>query len=118
MNKKKLFMSVKIPDTNDIIPGFGLRELVITLVASGIGLIIGLIAYSISGSLPKGIVTGAVIVIGAVLLVIRDQCNESLLDKVGFMIAYFKAEKHYEYQYHDSLKAAVLKLGENNNDNE
>ncbi len=114
--KKKLFMSVKILDTNDIVPGFGGKELLISLISAGVGLIVGLVVYFMSASLPKSIIGGVLIVIGVVLLVVRDQCNESLIDKVGFMISYYRSEKHFEFKYYDSLKEEMLELEEREHD--
>lgn len=99
-NTEKLFMSVRIPDRNDFIQGFGGRELAATFAGAGAGLVLLLAVYSVTGGLAGAIASAAFLVAAVVLSVRRDICNECLTDKISQVYRYHKGQKRYEYRRH------------------
>lgn len=107
MDKKKeekLFMSVKVPDSNDYIQGFGSKELAITMFGAAAAFVILILMYFITGNIAKSIAVGAIITAAVVLVVRRDNCNECLIDKLRQILQYYTGQNRYEFQYYDYLR--------------
>lgn len=97
---EKLFMSVRIPDRNDFIQGFGSRELAVTFAGAGAALVLLVTIYSATGGLTGAIAAAAFLVAAVILSVRRDICNESFVDKIRQVYRYHKNQKKYEYRRH------------------
>ena len=97
MENKKLELKIpeKVSDHQYVIQGIGKHEMVIQFLAA-IGL---LLICAIFGNITIGLFIGAAIVIITFFLLIRDNANENLIDKVHIMMNYSKMQKKYYYEY-------------------
>lgn len=101
MRKKELYIPVNIPERNDFFAGYGIKELIATAIALVVGAILAVMIYLLAGSLFFAFgVLGALVAI-TILLVKRDQIDESFIDKINFVRIYQKQQKRYEYVYYD-----------------
>ena len=100
MENKKLELKIpeKVSDHQYVIQGIGKHEMTILIIQflGAIGLII---VCAIAGNITVGLCIGAVIVIITFFLLIRDNANENLIDKVRIMMNYSKMQKKYYYEY-------------------
>ena len=100
MENKTLGLKIpeKVSDHQYVIQGIGKQEMTILIIQflGAIGLII---VCAIAGNITVGLCIGAVIVIITFFLLIRDNANENLIDKVRIMMNYSKMQKKYYYEY-------------------
>ena len=100
MENKTLELKIpeKVSDHQYVIQGIGKQEMTILIIQflGAIGLII---VCAIAGNITVGLCIGAVIVIITFFLLIRDNANENLIDKVRIMMNYSKMQKKYFYEY-------------------
>lgn len=100
MENKTLELKIpeKVSDHQYVIQGIGKQEMTILIIQflGAIGLII---VCAIAGNITVGLCIGAVIVIITFFLLIRDNANENLIDKVRIMMNYSKMQKKYYYEY-------------------
>ena len=101
--KKDLYIPLPVTDSKDYITGFGQRELgylIVTLVAA---LIVAGIVEVVFGSIGVTALVGFSFIGCGVMIVRKDQWDESMIDKLKLILEYQKIQKKYEYQYHDWL---------------
>lgn len=100
MENKKLELKIpeKVSDHQYVIQGIGKHEMTILVIQFlvAIGL---LLICAIFGNITIGLFIGAAIVIITFFLLIRDNANENLIDKVRIMMNYSKMQKKYYYEY-------------------
>lgn len=94
MENKKLELKIpeKVSDHQYVIQGIGKHEMTILVIQflAAIGL---LLICAIFGNITIGLFIGAAIVIITFFLLIRDNANENLIDKVRIMMNYSKMQK-------------------------
>lgn len=100
--EKELYIPMNALDRQDIISGFGKDELKIAAVVFVICLIGCIITIS---SNENSTFVAVMVMIGIMGLVVsaiwRDQCDESMVEKVRQVFVYMKMQKKYEYRYDD-----------------
>ena len=97
-NIKRVVNNEKVSDHQYVIQGIGKHEMTILVIQflAAIGL---LLICAIFGNITIGLFIGAAIVIITFFLLIRDNANENLIDKVRIMMNYSKMQKKYYYEY-------------------
>ena len=100
MENKTLELKIpeKVSDHQYVIQGIGKQEMTI-LIIQFLGAIGLLLICAIFGNITIGLFIGAAIVIIMFFLLIRDNANENLIDKVRIMMNYSKMQKKYYYEY-------------------
>ena len=95
MENKKLELKIpeKVSDHQYVIQGIGKHEMTILVIQ------LLLLICAIFGNITIGLFIGAAIVIITFFLLIRDNANENLIDKVRIMMNYSKMQKKYYYEY-------------------
>ena len=99
--KKELYIPLNVVESQDVISGIAGKEIGYIGGALMAGVILAVLIFSFSGSMVLAVLIGGTIVALTVMLVRRDKFNESMLDKFRFIKIYLKAQKKYEYQYHN-----------------
>ncbi len=99
--KKELYIPLNVVESQDVIIGIAGKEIGYIGCALIAGVILAVLTFSFSGSMVLAVLIGGTIVALTVMLVRRDKFNESMLDKFRFIKIYLKAQKKYEYQYHN-----------------
>lgn len=118
-NEKKLplYIPTRVADDEDIISGIGVKEIVIIGCGAGIALVLAIIIIASGGGVVKGILIPFALVAVLVVCIRRDQCSESLVDKLKFVWVFSQAQKKYEYLYFDFLEDMIKRM-EKENDSE
>ncbi|BDF45184.1 hypothetical protein CE91St56_23070 [Lachnospiraceae bacterium] len=99
--KKELYIPVNVPEREDFVSGFGAKELSITGISLFVGIICAVVIFNLSGSAFQAVGSGAIILTTVIMMIRRDRYDESLIDKFRFVLRYLKAQKIYEYKYHN-----------------
>lgn len=97
--------TLKVPentsDRNDYVQGIGKKELVIILSSFGIAVTMLIFALTTGGNMALWMFAAVFVVAFTVISVRRDRINESLIDKIRFMVQYQKSQKIYFYRKYD-----------------
>lgn len=99
VHRKPLYFPTNCPDANDFVAGFGTKEVVITIVAFFVSLIIGIIIYTSTQGMIRALMAGFIILGGTIIAVKRNSQQECLVDWVVQAFKYLFAQKKYEYRY-------------------
>ena len=100
-HRKPLYFPTNCPDANDFVAGFGMKELVISIVAFCVALIVGIIVYMTTGGMIRTLAVGFTILGGTIVSVKRNRQQECLVDWVVQVFKYWGAQKKYEYRYYN-----------------
>ena len=111
-------VTLKVPentsDRNDYVQGIGKKELAAIVCSLGIAIAV-LIFALIAGA--NMVIWMFVVVFGIAFTVVavrRDNTNESMIDKIRFMIQYQKSQKRYIYKKYNFLQPEQPGKGEEN----
>ena len=101
--EEELYIPVNIPESRaaDYFSGFGSKELMTTLITFFASIIVAVIIYKSTNQLTFAAIIGIGIVGIVVLIIKRDQFDESLIDKVKIVQKFRKTQKQYEYEYYN-----------------
>jgi c-di-AMP phosphodiesterase-like protein len=108
--KKPLYISTNILERKDIVEGFGKKEIGYLMVALLISIILFFILYAFTGDILIPFIAAIMILTVVAMIVRKDQCNESMIDKLKFMLEFSKSQKKYEYQYMDDLRTKITEV--------
>lgn len=97
--KKELYIPLNVVESQDLISGIGGKEAAYIGAALLIGIVLAVIIFTGSGNMVSAVLTAGIIVSITVLLVKRDQFNESMIDKFRFIKIYMQSQKRYGYRY-------------------
>lgn len=102
-NKEELYIPVNIPESRatDFFAGYGSKELFITIITFFIAIILAVVIYQSTKQLFFSAILGIGLVGITVLIIKRDQYDESLIDKLKIIQKYNKTQKKYEYKYYN-----------------
>lgn len=98
-SKKELYIPVNVPEREDFISGFGGKELTITGISLLIGIIVAAVIFVQTDAAFYAVGATGIIVALTIVLVRRDQFDESIIDKLRFVRLYHKAQKQFNYEY-------------------
>lgn len=101
MEQKELYFPANVIDRNDFISGFGGKELMATLIAFGTAIAAIVICFLSTGNMFLSVFVGIVIVAVTIILVRRDKFDESVIDKVRYIILYYRSQKRFVYDYYN-----------------
>lgn len=120
MNEKPLYIPTNVPDNNDLISGFGTKELAITGIGVAVAVTVAVFLFGVTGNIVNAILIpfGGVAVL--VVCIRRDQFSESLIDKLRYVWIYYHAQRVYQYQYYDYIEEmmSIREKEEQKNDGE
>lgn len=96
---EKLYMPVNVPDSKDYVAGIGNKELTIIGICLAVAVVMAIIIYTAVGDEVVALIAAGTFIALVILCVRRDPFNESLIDKLKIVIAYYRAQKQYVYSY-------------------
>lgn len=109
MNKKELYIPTNVPDNNDIISGFGIKEIIIAGIGTAASVVFAVLVYIISSDIVASVLLPFAAIAILIVFIRRDQCSESIIDKLKFVWYYMKSQKRYGYQYYDYIEENLRK---------
>lgn len=103
MEREKLYIGINIPESRakDYFSGYGAKELMVTICSFIAAVILAILLYMNTKQILFSLLIGVGVIGLSVLIVKRNQFDESLIDQVQIIRKFKKAQKQYEYEYYD-----------------
>ena len=103
----ELYIPANIKIRLEFFKGYGVKELVITLLVMAFSLHIVFIINSINGLL-TAIIFLFIVTAGTVVSITKDENNLCVAKQIGYMIQNSKMQKKYKYVYYDKRRDKCL----------
>lgn len=104
---KKLYIPVNIRKRKEIAEGIGMAEVLQIGIAVAVGFMVGIFLAIIKGEMLL-VIFPPVLFGGIGLLLFRkDRMNQSLMDKLVFMMEFNRNQKRFYYKYFDRYKEGI-----------
>lgn len=113
-NQKPLPFPVQCPPAQEYFSGFGHKELMIVLISAAIAVIVMIVLW-IKTNEAVAVIVGFSIIAITFILTRRNIHQESIVDQIKQIHRYHRAQKKYEYEYHDEF--GVINYGKANKAN-
>ncbi|BCN29528.1 hypothetical protein [Anaeromicropila herbilytica] len=97
IEKDSLYFPQGIKREREYFEGYGKNELVYTIIATICAGIVAFIVFQITKSQIKAIFLFLAVPTTAVLFVVRNDCNVSVVSQIRFMIRFAQSQKKYPY---------------------
>jgi len=94
-----LFIPSNVKTRSEIFDGYGKEEVIQTLIASVVFLVIALIVFTFTQSVSFVVIFVLVGIGTTIMCVTKDKKNMSLIDYFKNMIAFSREQQDYEYEY-------------------
>lgn len=118
ISEKNLYIPSGLKLRSEIFNGFGKEELVRTVAVCIIFGIIDVIIYVVTKNTVMSVVFILTTFSGTILMLTKDYYNISVVDQVGFLMAYAFKQKNYMYKYEIGSERrdeiTTIKVGEKN----
>ena len=101
----KLYIPTNVKTRLEFFKGFGVKELVSTIIVAVCLIPISIIAYFLGNS--NYLVPVLIEMIGIVATVIattKDENNLCVVNQIKYLIDFAKLQKNYEYEYYDKWR--------------
>lgn len=112
-NRKKLYIPVNVPDSDDYISGIASFELAIIGLSMVVALVVGGLIFTYTGNSVQAVAGAACIISVTLLTVRRDVTNENLIKKINVVLLYTKSQRQYQYRYYN-----IYEIDDENNGEE
>ena len=103
----QLYIPSNVKTRLEFFKGFGVKELITTIIALIVSLPIAYLIYMISSTM-VAIIFLFIVVAGTVVIVTQDDNNLSVAKQIGFMLRYSSMQKKYKYVYYDKWRGKYL----------
>lgn len=101
--QNELYIPSNIKTRLEFFKGYGVKEMVITLIVMAFSLPIIFLIYKLKGTLLAVIIL-FIITAGTVILIVKDDNNLCVSKQIGFMIKNLNMQKSYRYKYYDKRR--------------
>ena len=103
-NEFKLYVPTNVKTRLEFFNGFGVSELITTVIVAGIFLPFSFILYKIKGSFLLPIILEFLAVAGTIMMTTKDANNLCVVTQIKFMINFNKIQKKFDYKYYNKFK--------------
>ena len=100
----KLYIPSNVKTRMEFFKGYGVTELISTIIVFACLLPISLIIYKLKGNLLLPVVIEFIGVAGTIIATAKDENNLCIVNQVKYMIDFIKTQKKYEYEYYDNWR--------------
>ena len=101
--QNELYIPSNIKTRLEFFKGYGVKEMIITLVVMIFSLPIAFALYKLKGTL-LAVVFLFIIVAGTVVSIVKDDNNLCVSKQIGFMLKHLNMQKKYNYKYYDKRR--------------
>ena len=101
--QNELYIPSNIKTRLAFFKGYGVKEMIITLVVMIFSLPIAFALYKLKGTL-LAVVFLFIIVAGTVVSIVKDDNNLCVSKQIGFMLKNLNMQKKYNYKYYDKRR--------------
>ena len=110
--QNELYIPSNVKTRLEFFKGYGVKEMVITLIVMAFSLSIAFGIYAFKGTL-AAVIFLFVVVAGTVISVTKDENNMCVAKQVGYMMKNSKMQKKYRYNFFDKWHEKFLSLPKN-----
>lgn len=100
----KLYIPSNVKTRLEFFKGYGVKELIITIIVVIALFPISFIVYKIKGSYLIPIVIEFVGIAGTIIAVTKDDNNLCVVDLIRFMFKFANTQKEYKYKYYNKWR--------------
>ncbi len=108
-NEYKLYIPSNVKTRMEIFKGYGVKELISTIIVFGCLLPISLIIYKLKGNLLLPIIIEFIGVAGTIIATAKDENNLCVTRQIKFLIDFANTQKQYRYKYYNKWRENVGK---------
>lgn len=101
----ELIIPENVSDRDDYIRGIGKKEAALIAASFVLSMIVVMVLLSVTHDITSALFAALIIISFSIVVVMRDNTNESFIDKVRYLIRYQKMQKKYHYRYYDIFSA-------------
>ena len=105
--KEQLYIPLNVRKRKELFAGYGQQEIIITIVMTIIGFVIGSMIYAFNGKIEYLLITPIVIGFLTVVTIVKDQTNTSLLDSLIRLYQFSKSQKKFYYKYKNIYEGEI-----------
>lgn len=103
-NEIKLYIPSNVKTRLEFFSGYGVKELISTIIVFAILLPVSIAVYFIRKDLLIPIIIEFIGIAGTVLATAKDKNNLCVVDQIKYMIEFSKEQKKFEYKYFDKWR--------------
>lgn len=103
-NDFKLYVPSNVKTRLEFFNGFGVSELITTVIVAGIFLPFSFILYKIRGVFLLPVILEFLAVAGTIMMTTKDANNLCVVTQIKFMINFSKIQKKFDYKYYNKFK--------------
>jgi len=96
-----LYIPVNIRIRFEFFDGYGIAELVPTIIAALISGFIALIAHILTGGTVLSVLIVLVTIAGSIMVFTKGENNQSMTDQIGHIVRFMREQRVYKYFYTD-----------------
>ena len=98
-NNYKLYIPSNVKTRIEFFKGYGVKELISTIIVFSCLLPISLIIYKLKGDLLLPVVIEFIGAAGTIIATAKDENNLCVTKQIGFLIDFNNMQKQYRYRY-------------------
>lgn len=107
--KKTLYIPVNIRKRKELIDGFGMKEVMQTVILAVVGLVIGLILFFLNNhQILYLTIVPIIFAMGTIVFVKKDKRNMNTVDQIKLAINFMNSQKTYHYKYYNIYEREVV----------
>lgn len=103
-NNFKLYVPTNVKTRLEFFNGFGVSELITTVIVAGIILPFSFIIYKIKGNFLLPLIIEFLSIAGTIMMTTKDANNLCVVKQIKFMLEFGKIQKKFDYKYYNKLK--------------
>ena len=103
-NEYKLYIPTNVKTRTEFFKGYGLKELLYTVIVFACLFPISFIIYKYKGSFFIPILIEFIGVAGTIISTTKDDNNLCVIEQIKFLIKFRNTQKQYRYKYFNKLK--------------
>ncbi len=108
-NEYKLYIPSNVKTRMEFFKGYGVKELISTIIVFGCLLPISLIIYKLKCNLLLPIIIEFIGVAGTIIATAKDENNLCVTRQIKFLIDFANTQKQYRYKYYNKWRENVGK---------
>lgn len=103
-NDFKLYVPSNVKTRLEFFNGFGISELITTVIVAGIFLPFSFILYKIRGGFLLPVILEFLAIAGTIMMTTKDANNLCVVSQIKFMLDFSKIQRKFDYRYYNKLK--------------
>lgn len=101
MENRTLYIPMGVKPEQELFTGFGKRECLQSLVGSLGGGLLAVVIWLCSSNVAFTVVAVLTGIFGSVMMCVKDQYNQSVVDQIGNLFRFLREQQIYPYRYQD-----------------